>query len=334
MTERHPGLLTRQRPGAPSPFLLIIDVEPDERLIPRDGTARLDGFPALVEEMSALRDRLADASGSAPRFTWCMRFDPQVSHAFGSADHLMRAHEGLVARLLDAGDEIGTHTHFHRWCERDERWVIDHGDPAWVEHCVESSLDAYEAAFGRPCRSHRCGDRFMTTELVDVLERRGVRYDLTVEPGEAGASTLHPEVPSTGAIPDYTDAPRHPYRPSLHDFRLEDPGSSRRIQEIPLTSVSPSLRLRAARALRRMPAPRDGLHAMWHGGGDAAAYWDVAAAHRRRQAEPYLAFAIRSEALVEDWVAARIRPRLRSLPDHTVARGSWFTTPTRWLGGA
>src|SRR5262249_59394441 len=122
-------------------------------------------------------------------------------------------------RLLDAlraaGDEIGVHAHAWRWDDDAGQWLADHGNPRWVDHCIRSSLRVYRDAFGRATRVFRFGDRFLSNRIIALLDREGVACDLTLEPGHRSVKTLRASDRTTGVVPDYSAAPRRPYRPSV-----------------------------------------------------------------------------------------------------------------------
>ena len=102
------------------------------------------------------QDKLPDFEA---RFCWFLRMDPQVKLLHGSAAWVVERYGVQIERLRRAGDEVGLHT--HAWRRVGEEWVIDHGDQGWVNECVQVSFDAYESAFGHPCRSFRFGDHWI-----------------------------------------------------------------------------------------------------------------------------------------------------------------------------
>jgi hypothetical protein len=123
--------------------------------------------------------------------------------------------------LLDAGDDVGLHTHSWRWSSEFERWMVDNTD-AWVRHSAESALAAYKDTFGDACRAHRFGDRFLSDDLLDVLTKAEVIVDCTLEPGFPEARGVVDGELGIGTLPDTRSAPRHPYRPAAHAFLVPD----------------------------------------------------------------------------------------------------------------
>src|SRR5436853_2997482 len=160
---------------APTPIVLAIDVEPDHRVIARDGSAPLLGLEKLFTLVEGLRERIGELSGRTPRFTWMLRMDPQIAEAYGSTTFIVDRYEREFAELERGGDEIGLHTHFWRW--NGGQWLSDHANAEWVEHCVDTALDAYRSAFGRATRTHSVGARFASSRLLRHLDDAGIEAE-------------------------------------------------------------------------------------------------------------------------------------------------------------
>jgi hypothetical protein len=217
------------------PILLCFDVEPDDKVV--KGEADWAGFGPLVDLLNRYRPRLAAATGVPTRFSWFVRMDPQVRELHGSEDWPVTAFAREFQTLRDAGDEIGLHA--HPWRRTPDGWVSEFGDASWVEHCVRSSFKAYRRCFGRACRSFRFGDRWMDHRTMRLLDRLRVRFDLTLEPGQAGFP-VSPDIDTLmqGERPDYQAVPRHPYRPSSDDYRTPGRWLRRlRLTEIPISTA-------------------------------------------------------------------------------------------------
>lgn len=220
------------------PVIMCIDVEPDAREIdPRD---RSDwaGFVGAYQFFKQLRPKLESATGARVRFSWFLRMDPQIEHTYGSPSWVVARYPEIFRELDSAGDELGLHTHAWRWDDPSGRWIVDHGNQEWVEHCVRVSFLAFHQAIGRPCHSFRFGDHWMSDETMRLLEVLGARFDLTIEPGRKRARHRNDEL-FTGALPDYRSVPRHPYRPSKADFREPGFTDGREMQVIPLSTAKP-----------------------------------------------------------------------------------------------
>ena len=217
------------------PVVLCIDVEPDAFLTDRDRQLPWRGFEAAVDRIAGLR-RAVSRDGLIPHFSWFFRLDPQIAETYGAADWPLRHYAGHVRALEAAGDEIGIHTHGYHWDPERGVWIQDHGNLPWLEHCVRLSFEAFRGVLGRECRTFRFGDRWMSTAIVALLERLGVRFDLTLEPGHRAVRCYHPEAPSTGMIPDVRRAERLPYRPSRQDFLRADPSRTEGLIMIPVST--------------------------------------------------------------------------------------------------
>ncbi len=218
------------------PIILCLDVEPDDREIDPQSSENWIGFESTVEFFNRVRPQLAEATGSPANFNWFLRMDPQIEQVYGRASWVVQRYRKLIEKLEQAGDELGLHTHAFRWNAEERRWVIDHGDQEWVEHCVRSSFTAYEEALGRRCRSFRFGDRWMNNETMQLLESLGTQFDLTIEPGIRDTEQVNSKERVTGPLPDYVLAPKTPFRPSRKDFRRSGNGNSLHLWSIPLST--------------------------------------------------------------------------------------------------
>ncbi|MEA2880353.1 MAG: hypothetical protein QOF14_5549 [Hyphomicrobiales bacterium] len=219
------------------PILLCFDVEPDDKI--SEGQADWAGIGPLVALLTRYRPRFEAATGQPCRFSWFLRMDPQVAELHGGRqDWVAVAFERELRILRAAGDEIGLHV--HPWKRTADGWVSEFRDPSWVEHCVRSSFNAYRRAFGTRCRSFRFGDRWMDQRTMRLLNALGACFDLTTEPGQSGFPIpADMDALFLGGRPDYTDAPRHPYRPSTQDYRVAGRWLRRmRIMEIPISTAA------------------------------------------------------------------------------------------------
>jgi hypothetical protein len=216
------------------PLVFRIDVEPDERYVDRSHPLPWHGFERAFEILRSIRQRIKAATGTPAHFVWLLRMDPQVAETHGAPQWAAERYALQLRLLAEVGDEIGLHTHAFRWLEERRRWGIDHGDQAWVEHCVDMSLTAYHGAFGRRCTVFSFGDRWMNDATVRMLEAQGVQFDLTIEPDQPATPSVYRG--DTGTLPDCANVPRHPYRPSPEDFRVADPSRGQGIWMMPMAS--------------------------------------------------------------------------------------------------
>lgn len=215
------------------PVHLCLDVEPDDREVAGKPLADWSGTGPFLEQIEQFRKE-ASRSGQPVHVNWFLRQDPQVREAYGRADHVVQLYREQWARARAQGDGFGSHV--HAWHRKGDRWVADHGDRSWVGRCVDESLDAYEQAFGQPPRMFRFGDHFMSNDVVRRLVRRGIRYDLSLEPGLGAMEVLKPGEVASGQLPDYRDLPRRPYFPSRLDYRKPARWWPRPIRMIPCST--------------------------------------------------------------------------------------------------
>ena len=327
----------------PVPVLLCFDVEPDEIEVGADATPWL-GFERLLERVKPLRDDLAEATGRPVRFDWFLRMDPQIAEAYGTAGWVVDRFGADLARLRSEGDLIGLHPHALRPTATAGRWVADHGDPDWVDHCLEVSYETFETAFGEPCRAQRFGDRFMSARSLRRAGELGAHYDLTVEPGAGPAGSLHHGLTATGESPEMRHAPREPYRADPDDpMRAAEPPSAAAPSRgddtgpwmIPLTSMDPDPMLPAWRRIaRRVRHPAGPWHrpttltARW----PAAPFWPMVERRLDEMSQPYLSFAIRSDAPLMPSLMRPIEEKLTALLTSPLAERLIFTTPDAIVG--
>lgn len=218
------------------PIAICIDVEPEKRAIDPNIVADWVGFERTFEFFEELRPRLEDATRSAVHFSWFVRMDPQIAHAYGSPAWPVIRYRRLFDRIAASGDEIGLHIHAWRWDEGLDGWIADMGDQEWVDHCVCMGFDAFKQSLNRPCQSFRFGDHWMNDATLDLVEKLGARFDLTAEPGRK--ALFLPE-PYTGCPPDYTRVPRRPYHPSKVNFTECSNAQSRELWSVPLSTCNP-----------------------------------------------------------------------------------------------
>lgn len=308
----------------PLPVLLCIDVEPDEFFIEHDRTEPWRGYEAAVEWAGQVRGGLSGEGGPA-RFTWVLRMDHQVAEVYGHADWVVRHYPGLLASLVDAGDDIGLHAHAYRWDPTERAWIVDHGNQAWVEECLETSFGAFAQAFGRPCTTFRAGDRWMNHATMVWLERHGVRFDLTVEPGHPALPSYHPGERFTGSLPDYTYVPVHPYHPDGEDFRREDRGGASPLWVIPMTTAAVQ-----ARWIRRVYYR---LFRPWRTGvwtamlsNEPVLFDRIISAALHDPATVHLALPVRSDVFASPRLMQRVRQNIETLRRHARTRPFVWTT--------
>jgi hypothetical protein len=318
--------------------IFCVDVEPDLRQVSRDAREPWAGYEFTQCYLRDLRPRIEALTGAPAHFSWFLRMDPQVAEPYGSPTWVVDAYREHMDEIQREGDEIGVHPHPYRWLENERAWLQDFGDQAWVDHCLRVSLEAFAAAFGRPCLSLRFGDRWLNTQTVNLAERLGVRFDLTVEPGAPPLPTLMDDERTSGSLPGYRRVPRVPFAPSPADFQRRVGRERRDIRLIPLTSGHLRLGMRHPRRyLRRLwqngvrHRAQDTPLSMWRSWSAPDTFdrmLDRAVAAQRR---PYLAFAIRSDFGVRPHLLQAVDACVNVLLAHPARSRYRFSTPAEAL---
>ena len=217
------------------PVVMCIDVEPDERQIDPNVQRPWTGFELTYELFSKLRLRLETTTGSPVHFSWFFRMDPQIARTYGSAAWVVTRYSSLIEEIKRAGDALGLHIHAWRWNETSDNWFEDLASQEWVNHCISMGFEAFRESLHQPCLYFRFGDHWMNNATLDLVEKLGARFDLTLEPGQKGG---HIPEPFTGLFLDYSHVPQYPYRPSKTDFRRPGSFFRRRLWIIPLSAGS------------------------------------------------------------------------------------------------
>jgi hypothetical protein len=320
------------------PVIFCVDVEPDPRQVSRDAAGPWVGYEFTQRYMRELRTRIETLTGAPAHFSWFLRMDFQVSEPYGSATWVADFYRTHMDEIQRAGDEIGVHPHPYRWLENERAWLQDFGNQTWVEHCLRVSLEAFAAAFGRPCLSMRFGDRWLNTETVNLAERLGVRFDLTVEPGAPPLPSLMPGERTSGSLPGYQRVPRSPFAPSTSDFRRRVRRDARAIRLIPLSSGYVRFgMLHPRRYLRRLW--RNGVRhrrqdtplSMWQNWPAPDTFDRLLDRALAAQRQPYLAFAIRSDFGIRPHLLQAVEVCLDALLAHPARSRFRFTTPAEAL---
>ena len=217
------------------PILLCIDIEPNGRAIDPKIKEDWTGFEKTYEMTRDFRERLQAATNSPAHFSWFFRMDPQIAHTYESADWSVRRYSRIIDEFKSNGDDLGLHPHPWRWDEVSQSWFADFADQDWINHCVELSFETFEQSLKQPCFSFRFGDQWINEATLELVESLGARFDLTVEPGLKISDI---EEPFTGSMPDYTEFPRYPYRPSNANIKTPGSADKRGLWIIPLSTGS------------------------------------------------------------------------------------------------
>jgi len=265
-----------------------IDVEPDGKPTGARDAIGLDGFSACVAWLEDLRPRLEDATRRPVQFTWFLRMDPQIESLGGRPDALAVRVLPELERLRARGDTLGLHTHAGRWDVQRDEWVVDHGDPAWVAHCIRTAFGSFAETFGEPCRRHRFGDRFTSPAMLDLLSDLGADVELTIEPGKPRTSRVDITAAATGEIPSSLHLRSEPMRHAGSNLWL-----------LPLTAGDPGPALpwhiRIARRIRFAGQPLRRPLTLYRRYRSPGAYWEAVERTVSDVPTPYVALVVRSD---------------------------------------
>ncbi len=192
-------------------IVLAVDIEPAGRadVISADDPTGSRGLRITLERLGRLRELLEQRTGASAHFHWFLRGDAQIEETWGP-DWLPRGCPELIGEIAGHQDGTGIHPHVWRRHPSSGEWSNDPADPDWVAHCVELNCRHHAHVFGAAPRASRMGDHWISRELLPVLRRAGIQYDLTVEPG-VPAMPFWNDPNATGSLPDFRRAPRHPY---------------------------------------------------------------------------------------------------------------------------
>lgn len=327
------------------PVVLCVDIEPDEFFVDRVCTKPWTGFEFSNGYLKKFRTRFEEVTGQAVYFNWFIRMDPQVAIAYGNAAWAAERYAGFFEEYRSAGDEIGLHVHTYRWLEDRDQWLDDCGNAEWVTHCLQSSNDSFNEAFGKQARSIRFGNYWLSTAAVNQAEALGFEFDLTIEPGlNASNWQSDKKPPQTGVIPDFYRVPRVPYVPSRSNFKKQgDKGDGRNIMMMPITSAYLALgwgprdiKRRLGRLVRNGPSGhrQDQPLSMWRKWTGKDGFTNMLDRAIALQKRPYLAFAVRSDMNGREFQA--YDSCLNALLNHPAASRFVFCNPRnamRYLGG-
>jgi hypothetical protein len=316
----------------PIPVIVCLDVEPDEREIDRNAKENWRGFEETSRFFIDLRPQLERATGAPVKFSWFFRMDPQIERIYRKPGWVVSRYGDVIKELEMAGDEIGLHTHAWRWDEARQRWISDYGDQTWVNHCVQTSFEAYTKALGRPCLAFRFGDHWMNNETMSLLESLGVRFDLTIEPGRKKKPGLFQEELQTGSLPDYRNTPRQPYRPSRQDYRKPTRNGARDLWAIPVSTgreeVSRASRLAVLkRAAAALGIPRRGEPSTLNLSLRASQFSNIMNRLLDVQRVQYLAPSVRTDVCADQTSKANLEENVAFILSHPQVDRLAFVTP-------
>jgi hypothetical protein len=317
-----------------TPIILCIDVEPDDRDLEIEARKRWVGFEETYKFFSELRPLLREATQAPVNFSWFLRMDPQIELGYGSATWVRDQHKSILDELEQAGDEIGLHAHARRWDETAGNWIADYGNQEWVDHCIVSSFEAFQKAFGRRCRSIRIGDHWTNQQTVDLIQRLGAHFDLTVEPGTKPSPDILFAGPYTGTWPNYHGTPTSSYRPSSENFKQPALSSDGTLKLIPLSTGAfegpKALRMWRVKRLGRFfgidtqsrrDSTRPGMHIRpW-------AFQNIFDGLLKIAEAPYIALVVRTDAKISQPQGTNLEENLKHILTHAEVARFRFVVP-------
>ena len=291
------------------PVIFSIDVEPDEFLIDKNNPKKWSGFEFCHGYLSDVRNKLEDITNRPVNFNWFLRFDPQIAISYGSATWVLDHYAHWLEEYRGKGDKFGLHVHTYRYSNELDGWIDDIGNKTWVEECLGSSAAFYQEYFKEPAPYLRFGGFFIDTAAINVAEKLGIKYDLSVEPGIPGKKVEGSNIPRSAPTPDFYRVPRVPYRPAIDDC-LKPAGKNehRDITLIPLSTAHLKLgygykdwRARLGRVVRNgVSGYKQSLPlSMWREWEGSNTYAIMLERAIELQNRPFLAVAIRSS--IDGW---------------------------------
>ena len=194
-------------------ILLLIDVEPDARKPAPDSRDGWDGTRTALPLIEELRRLLQQRTSAPVVLNWFLRYDPQIEQTWGGLDEVRRLVPGLLEAITADHDYAGIHPHLWRWSPQTRDWYNDLQDETWMQRCLDTAIAAYAALFGRSPEACRFGDRWVSDATLRAMRARGIRYDLSPEPGRP-TEPPPSDRRSIGTLPDTRSMPRVPFRPA------------------------------------------------------------------------------------------------------------------------
>ncbi len=176
------------------------------------------------DEMEATFDQIRQCLEEFPEIktTWFIRIDAQIETLYGNAAYIFEKHASKIDWLKSHGHEIGWHHHAYAYDGTGWGQCVD-------EAIICDHLKRYgEIALKRGIDIARMGWGFHTNSTMKILDEMGFRIDSTAIP--------RPQYEWNDRVCDWSNSPRYPYHPSLHDYRVPGEGHLK-ILEIPMTTT-------------------------------------------------------------------------------------------------
>lgn len=318
------------------PVIFCIDAEPDLQHLSRGERSPWFGYETAQKYFSDLRPVLESATGSPVHYNWFLRIDDQMGDVYGSVDWVVHQYREQIHECANLGDEIGIHLHLYQWVPESNEWVIDLNDQETMDRMITTALEAYARDFSKPCRSFRFGNNWINGACVEVMDRLGVHYDLTLVPCQRRMLVPNVGARPRGIFPSFQDIPRIPYHPSRTNFHKANSDGSGGITMIPLTVAETKSRY-SVRSLVKSGIAFLGSN-MQYARSEVLlcpsssfrppdTFSDLLSRALLAQEHPYIALAVRSDFAARPEVFARVKAGLESFLNHPLHARFVFTTP-------
>jgi len=156
----------------------------------------------------------------------------------------------------------------------------------------------------------------MNNETMQLLEKLGVKFDLTLEPGQLPRPAVFPDKPFSGSLPDLRGIPVRPYRPQTDLFTRSDP-SGAGIWTIPLS----------AGPLNSGAGEGQAEYQTLNFGCEPVTFFHIARYILTRFDRPYLTLVMRSDVGVHPRLLRNMQINLSNIINHPMAPRFVFCTP-------
>ncbi|MEO0597154.1 MAG: hypothetical protein AAF126_13660 [Chloroflexota bacterium] len=158
-------------------------------------------------------------------FTWYVRADGQLEHAYGNTQYLLDTHADFWRKAVAHGDELGWHPHLYTVPADDSVMpdiITDSRQATDALYRIWADLQTADFEFA----SFRMGEGWHTAQTLNTVESFGFTIDSTCIPERDDSATGHPR--------NWAGAPNQPYYPAQDSPRKI--GDPRPLLEIPMNS--------------------------------------------------------------------------------------------------
>jgi hypothetical protein len=204
------------------PVHFNLETEPDDyELAPLGVKYNITGIRKIYQHFSNLRPHLQEITQAPVHYNLMWRIDPHFEATCGSIAELIPQHADIIQAICDNGDELGVHFHPLCWNKQKEQWEFC-CEPEWVEQNFIKGYEELSRAVGFRPSVVRLSDNILATErTMTMLERLGIKIDITVEPGVPDTHEVWAGVARGNS---FDKMPRYPYQPAPGN--LLEPGTT------------------------------------------------------------------------------------------------------------